>query len=35
MGDKALVRIGEILKETFRDEDIIARVGNVKSSMKK
>jgi diguanylate cyclase (GGDEF)-like protein len=27
MGDKALVRIGEILKETFRDEDIIARVG--------
>jgi diguanylate cyclase (GGDEF)-like protein len=27
MGDKALKRIGEILKETFRDEDIIARVG--------
>ncbi len=27
MGDKALKRIAEILKETFRDEDIIARVG--------
>ncbi|MDW7669427.1 MAG: diguanylate cyclase [Bacillota bacterium] len=27
MGDKTLKRIGEILKETFRDEDIIARVG--------
>ncbi len=27
MGDKALKRTGEILQETFRDEDIIARVG--------
>jgi diguanylate cyclase (GGDEF)-like protein len=27
MGDKSLKRIGEILRETFRDEDIIARVG--------
>ncbi len=27
MGDKALKRIGEILQDTFRDEDIIARVG--------
>lgn len=27
MGDKALKRIGQILRETFREEDIIARVG--------
>ncbi len=27
MGDKTLKRIGEILKETFREEDITARVG--------